>query len=129
MAYAASPPQPGPRHRADAILDSILAEPGVEGAFLLSRDGLPVLSRCTAIASPETFAAMQAAALGAAEMAFEGVAGYRSLALVVDLGDRRFLSRGAGDSFILVAAVSADADLRRALERVTDACEALSKIR
>ena len=57
---AASPTTP--LERARHALDRILARPGVAGAMLASRDGLPVLHAGASFGNLETFSAMQATA-------------------------------------------------------------------
>lgn len=120
---------PSTRQGAEELLDALLAQPGIRGAMLLSRDGFPVLARSTQITAPDTFAAMQAASLGAAELAYEGVGGATHLTLMVDLGPWRFLTRGAGDSYILVAQMDAQADLNLATEGLAAACGRLAKLK
>lgn len=57
-----------PRSTWQASLDRLLTAPGVVGALLVTRDGIPVLTQYSRLRRPETFSAMAAAALSASEV-------------------------------------------------------------
>lgn len=57
-----------PREERRTPLDMLVDVPGILGSVLLSRDGLPVVSEYAPLRRGETFVAMAAAAMAAAEV-------------------------------------------------------------
>lgn len=57
------------QERVQEILDALGREPGVRGALLVTRDGLCALNRSRGLPQADTFSAMCAALVGAAEAA------------------------------------------------------------
>jgi predicted regulator of Ras-like GTPase activity (Roadblock/LC7/MglB family) len=107
------------RGRAEAALDALVAK-GLLGAALVGRDGLPVLSRLPAAVQPETFCAMTAALVGAAEAALVELGEANAATANVVAGRHRLAVAGVDDRHLLVAL--APASLAEAtLARVVDA--------
>ena len=107
--------------RARVTLDDLLRRPGVLGALLVTRDGLPVMHAGASFGNVETFSAMQATALGAAEMALDGMQGARAMGIVIDLGERRVLSRGVTPDLVMVLMIDRDASWEDAFEGIAEA--------
>ena len=89
------------RDRASAALDALLAK-GLVGAGLVGRDGLPLLFRFTRPVPQETFAAMTAALVGAAEAALQEIGQSGGGAVTAEAGSLRMAAAGVDDQHILV---------------------------
>jgi predicted regulator of Ras-like GTPase activity (Roadblock/LC7/MglB family) len=91
------------RDQAQAVLDDLLAK-GALGAGLVGRDGLPILLRFPRPVQEETFSAMSAALLGAAEAALLELAEQASAVATVEAGKVRLSVSGLDDTHLLVVA-------------------------
>lgn len=90
------------RDQAQASLDELLAK-GASGAGLVGRDGLPILLRFPRV-QEETFSAMAAALLGAAEAALLELAEPASALATIEAGKVRLSVSGLDDTHLLVVA-------------------------
>lgn len=86
---------------------------GVSGAALISRDGLPVVSDLPATYDRETFSAMVAAMVGAAETALIEAGGGIPERVIMDNQSTRVVAMGVSDQFLLVVTGRGDLDLDR----------------
>ena len=90
------------REATEAAVRALAERPSVAGAILGSRDGIPLVAVWPRMADVERFVAMQAAALGAAELAAQPE-GDGSVTLIVEMGRWRYVARGIGpEAFIVV---------------------------
>lgn len=91
------------RVQAEAVLDELIAR-GARGAGLVGRDGLPILLRFASPVQEETFSAMIAALLGAAEAALLELAEQAPAMATVEAGKIRLIVAGLDDTHLLVVA-------------------------
>ncbi len=96
------------RVRADGILERLAASPDVVGAALITRDGLPVLSRFAHAVDMQTLGAMSAAALAAVETAGMELGTDTISRLTANAATLHILVEGVDDRHILVAATRSD---------------------
>lgn len=97
------------RTQAQAVLDELVAK-GALGAGLVGRDGLPMLLRFPRPVQEETFSAMAAALLGAAEAALIELAEQAPASAIVEAGRVRLHVSGLDDTHLLVVAVPTTMD-------------------
>lgn len=83
------------------LLEALVDGKRILGAAVVSRDGLPVQSRMTRPVSEETFCAMAAALLGAAEAALQEWADERPQRATVEGPTLRLSIEGLDADFIL----------------------------
>src|SRR5688500_9361847 len=88
----------GDRHqKMRALLDGLAQKTGVVGATLITRDGLCVINSDDKILSPETFSAMTAALMGAAETAFYELGGANKLRVTAETDKNKIVALGASE--------------------------------
>lgn len=93
----------GDRHgRVRSALSTLVREKGILGATLITRDGLCVINGEDRILSPETFSAMTATLMGAAETALRGIGDAGSLCVTAETASAKMVAVGAGDEMLLV---------------------------
>lgn len=109
--------------RLEALLDEISRERGVLGAALVSRDGLPVRSTGKIEMSRETFCAMSATVLGAAEIALGELDGGKTQHLVATTDRLKLILVGATRDLLLVASVQLDVPHEPCLQRLQAAAQ------
>lgn len=100
------------------LLQSLAKEHGVLGAALVSRDGLAVKTVGSVEMNRETFSAMSATLVGAAEIALAEVDGGKPRSIVCHTDRVRLVLVGATHDLLLVAYARADAPLETLLTRV-----------
>jgi len=98
------------------------------GAILLTRDGFAVLNRCPRLPAPETFAAMGATLLAAAEAALAELGTVEPAHIVFEAGKTRIVVRGVSDQLVLATISEPGADLDKVLPRVDDTAALVGKI-
>lgn len=94
------------RAQAQAALDELVGQ-GLLVAGLVGRDGLPILLRFSKPVQEETFSAMSAALLGAAEAALLELAETGSASATIEAGAVRLVVAGLDDVHLLVLAAPA----------------------
>lgn len=114
--------------RVDALLGELSAAPGVLGAALVSRDGLCVRSAGRTELSRETFSAMSATVMGAAEIALRELDGGATRSIVASTDKVTIVIVGATREMLLVASAGADAPLAGILARVEEAARGVGKV-
>jgi predicted regulator of Ras-like GTPase activity (Roadblock/LC7/MglB family) len=97
------------RQQAQTVLDELVGR-GALGAGLVGRDGLPVLLRFPSPVQEETFSAMAAALLGAAEAALLELAEQATAVATVEAGKLRLVVSGLDETHLLVVAAPAGMD-------------------
>lgn len=103
------------QQRLERLLADLTAQEGVLGAALVSRDGLCVRAAGTLNLNRETFSAMSATAMGAADIALGDVDGGRARTFVASTERSRIVVVGATRELLLVAYARSDAPLDRLL--------------
>jgi predicted regulator of Ras-like GTPase activity (Roadblock/LC7/MglB family) len=91
------------RAAAQAALDELMAS-GAVGAGVVGRDGLPILLKVQRPVQEETFSAMAAAMLGAAEAALLEFGASEPATITVEAGRIRLVLAGLDDQHLLVVA-------------------------
>ena len=115
------------RGQAEAVLDSLVGK-GVLGAGIVGRDGLPILLRFPRPVQEETFSAMTAALLGAAEAALLELAEQGSATVTVEAGGTRLAVAGLDDVHLLVVAAPAGLDAARLASSVAEGARSLQAV-
>lgn len=85
-----------------SLLDGLSKQKGVLGATLITRDGLCVMNSDNAVVAPETFSAMTAALMGAAETAFYELGGANQLRITAESDKAKMVAMGASEELLLV---------------------------
>lgn len=116
------------QERLRETLEKLSAEPGVAGALLVSRDGFCILNACPALPAPETFAAMTATLLGAAEASFGEAGGGPARKAIVEGESNRIVAVGVNEEYILVALTELALPADRAAARVEDAASQVASV-
>lgn len=99
----------------------------LQGALLVSRDGLTIVNACPSIDDPDLFSAMQATALGAAEVALARLGPRAQVTVVADMNGHRFVSRALNDALMVVAMVPTGSDCKGVLTWMDDLARTLSR--
>src|SRR5688500_6581685 len=85
-----------------AVLEHVVKDKNIVGATLITRDGLCVVNGDEKILSPETFSAMTAALMGAAETAFFELGGANHVRVTAETEGRKMVALGANEELLLV---------------------------
>lgn len=114
--------------RLEALLDTIAKEPGVLGASLVSRDGLAVRSSGKLGLSRETFSAMTATYMGAAEIALAELDGGKMQHVVASTDRMKLIVLGATRDLLLVVCTQADVAHDKILPRIEAAAQNIAVV-
>lgn len=106
------------QERLVGLLHDLLKQPGVLGAALVSRDGLSVKTVGTVEMNRETFSAMSATLVGAAEIALAEIDGGKPRSIVCHADRVRLVLVGATHDLLLVAYAKQDASLDALVPRL-----------
>lgn len=115
------------QQRLDRLLSELAAQEGVLGAALVSRDGLCVKAMGELSLHRETFSAMSATVMGAAEIALGDVDGGRARSVLATTDHARMVIVGATRELLLVAYARQDAPVDRLLRRLEDAAAGVAE--
>lgn len=110
------------------VLEWLLGQPGMVGATLVTRDGVCVLNTDPGLVSPETFSAMTAAMVAAAETAAYETGEGRMLRVLVETERNKMVAVGATDELLLVVVAAASLPLADLLPRVEAARQNLATV-
>ena len=99
------------KERIDSLLQELVASGDVEGAAVVTRDGLLVTSSLSSKVDAETLAAMTATMMGSAETAMHELKKKELERVIVETRDSKLITMGAGEETILVAMVSEKVNL------------------
>lgn len=116
------------QQRLEGLLQELTKEPGVLGASLVSRDGLAVRSSGKLMLSRETFAAMTATFMGAAEIALAELDGGRMHHMIAVTDRVKLIVVGASRDLLLVVCTQADAPHDRLLPRLEAAAQNVAMV-
>ena len=86
-----------------SLLQKFNAEHKVRGSAVVTRDGLPLVSALPPSVNRETFAAMTATMMGAAETAASEVESTAASQVLAEFGTLRLVAVGAGPELLVVA--------------------------
>lgn len=111
------------QHRLETLLEELCKEKGVLGAALVSRDGLAVRASGKLAIGRETFSAMTATFVGAAEIALAEMDGGKTLHIIATTDRVKLIAVGATRDLLLVACTEADAPHERFLPRLEAAAQ------
>lgn len=107
--------------RLEDALAEVNAQEGVLGAAIVSRDGLCVKSMGKLNLDRETFSAMSATVMGAAEIALGDVQGGRARSVVASTDEAKLVVVGATRELLLLAYARADAPEQTLIRRMEQA--------
>ncbi|MBI2078094.1 MAG: roadblock/LC7 domain-containing protein [Euryarchaeota archaeon] len=110
------------------VLATLRKSPGVEGSALLSRDGIPVVADLPASYSRETFSAMTAAMLGAAETAMIEIGRNVPDRLILENPETRLVALGVNNELMLVVVAKTSAALAEIIKAASAAADGIRKV-
>lgn len=99
------------------IIKELEMEKGVEGVFIVSRDGLPVYTNMENVHT-EVFSAMVATILSSAEIAIDGIKGGIPKYVVVEGKNRKIVIGGAGADYLIAVVSSLDAEFLDLMQKI-----------
>lgn len=109
--------------RIESALEELAKEKGILGASLVSRDGLPIRGAGKLELGRETFSAMTATVMGAAEIALSELDGGKCHHLVAQTDRLKLIIVGATRDILLVVATEVDLPHERFLPRLEAAAQ------
>ena len=114
--------------RLEGLLDQLAKEPGVLGAALVSRDGLAVRASGKLALSRETFSAMTATFMGAAEIAIAEIDGGRTQSIVASTERMKLIVLGSTRDLLLVVCTQNDVSHETLLPRLEAAAQNVAAV-
>lgn len=99
----------GKPSRFDEPLKSLSSKRGIVGSVLVTRDGFCTLNSCSSLLAPETFSAMSAALVGAAELALAELGSLRAPRVLVEGDKHKLIAVAATDDLLLFAVTTPEA--------------------
>jgi len=112
----------------EKVLDEIKNIGGVEASAIASRDGLLIYSNITNKTHAETFVAMSATMLGAAETALTELGKGIPDRIIVETNQGKLIATGAGPKALLIIMTEPDAELGLILVEVPKASKKIKEI-
>jgi predicted regulator of Ras-like GTPase activity (Roadblock/LC7/MglB family) len=112
----------------DKILSDLKNMGGVTASAVASRDGLLIVSNMTTESHADTFAAMSATMLGAAETATTELGKGIPDRVIVESDHGKLVAMGAGPKALLVVLTEPDSGLGLILVELENATEKIKKI-
>ncbi len=112
----------------EKILHDLKSTGDVEASAIVSRDGLLMARDIPREINGETFAAMSATMLGAAETAINELKKGGVNRIIVESKQAKILASGAGEKALLVIMTSPDAGLGLILIEMDKACSKISGV-
>ena len=109
------------------ILKKLKAGGDIEGAAVITRDGLLIASELSTNIDGETLAAMTATMTGAAETAIQELKKSSPDRVIVESKNTKLISVGAGEQAILACVINADAKLGLILLEMKKAADNIRK--
>jgi predicted regulator of Ras-like GTPase activity (Roadblock/LC7/MglB family) len=109
----------------EAAFSLLASTPGVLGLCLASRDGLPVLVRWAELQDVETFVAMQATALGAAEIAVSKRSAGSKVSVVVQDGGTRHVVVGVDRELFIILWAERSLSIDACLDEIAEFAQRL----
>jgi len=115
------------KERLLSILKGLSSIGDIEGSAIVTRDGLLIASDLPREIDAETFAAMSATMLGAAETAVSELKKGTVERVIAEGKQTKLIAKGAGSSAVLVSMVRADANLGLVLVEMGKASEKIER--
>ncbi len=112
----------------EMVLAQVKKAGGVEASAVVSRDGLLMASNLSSGVHGETFAAMSATMLGAAETAISELKKGVPDRVIVESKEGKVIASGAGPKALLVVMADADAGLGLILVEINKASEKIKAL-
>ncbi len=109
------------------ILRKLASTEDIEGAAVITRDGLLIASELTESIDADTFAAMSATMTGAAETAVQELKKSSPDRIIVESSAAKLITAGAGEQAILACIVNPDAKLGMILLEMKKAADNIQK--
>jgi len=109
------------------ILQKLMSSGNVEGAAVITRDGLLIASELSEGIDGDTFAAMSATMAGAAETAIQELKKTSADRIIVESKNTKLITVGAGEQAILACIVNPDAKLGLILMEMKKAVDDIKK--
>ena len=116
----------GVHQRIGHLLDEVAQEKGVLGVALISRDGLAVKATGRQEMGRETFSAMTATLMGAAEIALSDLAGEKAKTVIATTDRLTLVIVGVSRDLLLVASAQADVPIPKVVSRLEEAAKAVA---
>ena len=120
-------PETSKKERLAGILERLSKTGDIEGAAIITRDGLLISSRLPENIDGETFAAMSATMTGAAETAIQELKKSSPDRVIVESKNAKLITTGAGEQTILACIVNPDAKLGLVLIEMKKASATIEK--
>lgn len=112
----------------ESILGVLKNIGGVEASAVASRDGLLICSTIPKKQRAETFAAMAATMIGAAEMAASELGKGIPERIIVESKNGRIIGTGAGDKAFLIVMTQRDSNIDTIIEETAKASEKIRRV-
>jgi len=112
----------------DSVLKELSSIGGIDGAAIVTRDGLLIDSMMLQEVDAETFAAMSATMMGAAETAINELKKGNVSIVLVEAKDAKIVTTGAGEQAILVVMTKPNINLGLVLVELKKAANKVKKI-
>ncbi len=112
----------------ESILGVLKNTGGVEASAVASRDGLLICSTIPKKQRAETFAAMAATMIGAAEMAASELGKGIPERIIVESKNGRIIGTGAGEKAVLIVMVLNDGNIDTIIEETAKATEKIKRV-
>jgi len=109
------------------ILKHLRKTGDIEGAAIITRDGLLIASELSVNIDGDTFAAMSATMMGAAETAIQELKKSSPDRVIVESKNAKLITTGAGEQTILACIVNPDAKLGLVLIEMKKASSDIEK--
>lgn len=116
------------KEKLDGLLKNFNETCSCEGSAVVSRDGLLISSLLSSGVDAETFAAMSATMVGAAETAVSELKKGGMERVIVESRDSKIIATGAGSSALLVAMTSSKANLGLLLMEMKKTAEVIAGV-
>ncbi len=112
----------------EKVLNDLKKAGDIDGSAIITRDGLLIASDVDSSIHAETFAAMSATMLGAAETATLELKKGALDRVIVESKDAKIIAGGAGEKALLVVMTSTEAGLGLILVEMNKAAEKIEKV-
>ncbi len=115
------------KEKLEQVLKSLVRVGDVEGAAIVTRDGLLIVSNLSQDVNADTFAAMAATMTGAAETAISELKKGLLQRVIAESREGKLISRGAGPNAVLVTMLLSKANLGLVLLEMDKATKKIEK--
>lgn len=111
------------------LLEGLAQQPGMLGSALVSRDGIRVVDAWKKeVWNKETFSAMSATLMGAAEVALSDLGGSRARRVIAETPKIKMVVVGATDELVLVTLSDDSLPMEKLLPAVDEAASKAARI-